>query len=150
MVFPALDYTHGSIFPKQKNERILVIFYKNTTAVSANVSVQDATDISAVTIAVPLEREAAVIAELMKNPAFTCVKFVKKTNCELTEVEICVTKEFIANKCITMKRKPGIKAAKKALSLLSSEQLASKKSSRIKKRVQAEAYSLIMNSLLKS
>ena len=150
MVFPALDYTHGSILPKQKNERKLVIFYKNTTAVSANVSVQDATDISAVTIAVPLEREAAVIAELMKNPAFTCVKFVKKTNCELTEVEICVTKEFIANKCITMKRKPGIKAAKKALSLLSSEQLASKKSSRIKKRVQAEAYSLIMNSLLKS
>ena len=60
MVFPALDYTHGSILPKQKNERILVICYENTTADSVDVLVQDAADISAFPTVVPLEREAAM------------------------------------------------------------------------------------------
>ena len=56
LVFPALDYTCGRILPKQKNERTLVIFYENTAAVSADMLVQDATDISAVTTVIPLER----------------------------------------------------------------------------------------------
>ena len=86
----------------------------------------------------------------MKNTAFTSVRFVMKTHGELIEVERCVAKEFIANKLRTMKWKPGIKAAQISLSLLSSEQLASKKSSRIKTRVQAEVYSPIENPLLKS
>ena len=73
MVFPALDYTHGSILPKQKNERILVICYENTAAVSAVVSVQDATDISAVTTAttIPLERTAAMTSCPTMPPSLT-------------------------------------------------------------------------------
>ena len=62
LVFLALDYTHGSIYPKQKNARILVIFYENTATIPADMVVQDTTDISAIITAVPLEREAAMVS----------------------------------------------------------------------------------------
>ena len=71
MVFPALDYTHVSIFPKQKNQRTLVIFYENTAAVSITVSVQDTTDTSAITTAVPLERMAAMASHPTMAPSLT-------------------------------------------------------------------------------
>ena len=69
MVFPALDYTHGSILPKQKNEKTLVIFYENTVTVSAAVSVQDATDISTVTPSVLLKRAAAMVSRPTMTPS---------------------------------------------------------------------------------
>jgi hypothetical protein len=61
----------------------------------------------------PVRSRHSFIVELMTHAVSTGVRFVSKTNGKLTEVETGVAEEFIANKFRTMKRKPGIRAAKK-------------------------------------